>query len=232
MRTSVLRRIAAGLAAGSMVLLLAVPAAATIDPPCSGTGTSTSGGDIDLTTATEWHLLSTDVAGGHGQSTVEMKSGSVAAHALGLSLPIASGSGDGDTQGSVEGVSVSAFAILGQRFLVSCSASGDSGSCAGEIEIILDDVNPLMTVLGGGGLVLAVIGLVAIVMGARSGGGLGARIVAAILGGLGGAGLGVALEQFAILDPTSFMGLVIAVVGLVLGLVLAGRMSARAVVSG
>jgi hypothetical protein len=71
-----------------------------------------------------------------------------------------------------------------------------------------------------------IIGLVAIVMGARSAGGMGARILAAILGGLGGAGLGLALEQFGVLDPTSLVGLVIAAVGLVLGLVLAGRMGA------
>jgi len=161
-----------------------------------------------------------------------MKAGSVAARALGLSLPIASGSGDGDTAGSVEGVSVATYAVLGARFLVSGSASGDSGSCAGQIEIILDDVNPLLTLLGGGGLVLALIGLLAVLMGARSGGGMGARILAAIFGGLGGAGLGLALEQFAVLDPTSFVGLGLAIVGLLLGFILAGRMGRGAIAAG
>jgi len=223
MRAS-MRRIGAMVATGSLFLLLAGPAAATISPPCSGTGTSTSGGEIDLTTATEWHLKSTDTAGGSGQSTVEMQSATVSASALGLAVPIAGGSGDGDTQGSVSGVSVAAFAYLGARFVVSGSASGEGGSCSGSITIILDDVNPLLTLFGGGGIVLALIGLLAIFMGARSAGGMGARILAAILGGLGGAGLGLALEQFGVLDPTSFVGLVIALVGLVLGFVLAGRL--------
>ncbi|MEW5992440.1 MAG: hypothetical protein AB1736_14010 [Chloroflexota bacterium] len=224
MSASSLRRIGAIVAAGSLFLVLAGPVAATITPPCSGTGTSTSGGEIDLTTATEWHLKSTDTAGGSGQSTVEMQSAMVSASALGLSVPIAGGSGDGDTQGSVSGVSVAAFAYLGARFVVSGSASGEGGSCSGSITIILDDVNPALTLFGGGGLLLAVIGLVAIFMGARSAGGMGTRILAAILGLLGGAGLGLALEQFGVLDPTSFVGLAIAILGFVLGFVLAGRL--------
>ena len=61
MRAS-MRRIGAMVATGSLFLLLAGPAAATISPQCSGTGTSTSGGEIDLTTATEWHLKSTDTS--------------------------------------------------------------------------------------------------------------------------------------------------------------------------
>jgi hypothetical protein len=228
MSLSIRRRMAAAFAAGFLFLLLASPVWATIDPPCSGTGTSTSGGDIDITTATEWHLKSTDIAGGHGQSTVEMKTGSVAAYGLGLPIPIAGGSGDGDTAGSVEGVSVEIYAILGQRFTVAGSASGDNGSCSGSIVIILDDVNPLLTLFGGGGLLLGVIGLLAILLGARSGGGCLTRILAALFGGLGGAGFGLAGEQFGILDPTVPIGLGLALVGALLGLALAGRFGREA----
>ena len=223
MQMTIVRRIAAGLVASALFLVLAGPASATIDPPCSGTGNSTSGGDIDLTTATEWHMLKDDIAGGTGQSTVPMKTGSVSAYGLGLALPIASGTGDGKTDGSVTGVSVATYAILGHRFLVAGSASGDGGSCSGSITIILDDVDPLFTVFGGGGVLLAVIGLLAIFLGARSGGGCLTRILAALFGGLGGAGLGLALEQFSVLDPTSFVGLVLAIVFAVLGFGLCGR---------
>ncbi len=227
MNASLLRRIAAGVAAGTLVLLMASPALATIDPPCSGTGTSTSGGDIDLTTATEWHLKSTDSAGGHGQSTTEMKTGSVSAYALGMGIPIASGEGDGDTAGSVDAVAVAPFAILGQRFLVAGSASGDGGSCSGSITIILDDVNPLLTVLGGGGILLGLIGLLALYLGARSGGGFVARVLAIVFGALGGAGIGVALEQFGILDPRTLVGLGFVIVGAILGLVMTGRLGSK-----
>lgn len=223
MTISIRGRIAAAASAIILLVLLASPAVATIAAPCSGTGTSSSGADVDLTTATVWHLLSTDTAGGHGQSTVPMKSGSVSAYALGLGLPIASGSGDGSTTGAVEGVSVKTYAILGHRFVVAGSASGDSGGCSGSIEIVLDDVNPVLTVLGGGGILLALIGLIVIVLGARSGGGCLTRLLSGLFGGLGGAGLGLALEQFGILDPRSFVGLGMLVVGALLGLALCGR---------
>jgi hypothetical protein len=221
------RRITLALAACFLVLLFASPAAATITGPCSGTGTSSSSGDIDLVTATEWHLQRADSAGGNGQSTVEMTSATVFARALGLSIPIAGGSGDGDTSGSVSDVSVTTFALLGQRFVVDGSASGGGASCSLSILVIIDDVNPLVTAFGGGGLLLGLIGLLAIVMGTRSRAGMAGRIFTAILGGLGGAGLGLALEQFAVLDPTTFAGLGLAVLGFVLGFVLHGRMAPR-----
>lgn len=211
-----------------LFLVLAGPVAATVTPPCSATGTSSSAPDIDLTTTTVWHLKSSDTAGGHGGSTVAMKSAAVSAFALGIGIPIASGSGTGDTAGSVQGVSLSTFAILGRRFVVSGSASGDGGGCSGSIEIILDDVNPVLTALGGGGLLLALIGLLAVVLGARSGGGIGSRILAAVFGGLGGAGLGVALEQFGVLDPRAVVGLGLVVVGALLGLLLTGRFARSA----
>jgi hypothetical protein len=78
-------------------------------------------------------------------------------------------------------------------------------------------------VFGGGGLLLALIGLLAIIMGARSRGTTAVRGLAVLFGGLGGLGLALALEQFGILDPTQPTGLLIALVGALLGLGLAGR---------
>ena len=87
-------------------------------------------------------------------------------------------------------------------------------------------MNPLLTVFGGGGLLLALLGLLAI-MGARAEAGWGSRILALVLGGLGGLGLGLALEHFGVLDPTQPIGLGIAVIAAVLGLLLAGRYGPR-----
>ena len=206
------------------VLMLALPAAvsATITGGCTGEGHATSG-NVNLTTASEWHIKSTDVGGGSGTAPAPIKAASVGAYAAGLQVPIASGtSEDGETTGSVEGVSASLFAMLGQRFVIAGSGTGDA-SCNGQITMIIDDVNPLLTVLGGGGLLLALVGLLGILMAARSNGGTGARIGAFLLGGLGGLGLALALEQFGILDPTQPIGLLIALVGALLGLGLAGR---------
>jgi hypothetical protein len=218
------RRLAALALFGALALAFPAIAAATISPPCSGTGHSTSG-DVDLTTATEWHMESTDTAGGDGTSTAPMKAAVVRAYAFGgLSIPVAQGTSDtGETAGSVSGLSVDTYAVLGARFYVAGSASGDAGSCSGSIVIILDDVNPLLTVFGGGGLLLFLIGLIAILLLARSSGGCFLQVVAILLGLLGGAGLAIALGQFGILDATQPVGLALPAVGAVAGLGTCGR---------
>lgn len=207
MASSFGRRLAAG---ATLAVLLAFPAStfATIRGGCSGTGTATSG-SVDLTTATEWHVKKDDVGGGSGQSPTKVKSASVGAAALGLVVPIASGtSKDGETEGSVSGVSVSMFATLGARFVVSGSA--DNG-CSGEIKIIIDDVNPLLTLLGGGGLVLFVLALIVALIMARGSRSIGRRLVDGAFGLVGGIGGALCLEQLGILDPTQPIGLILAI---------------------
>ena len=220
MRTSVGLRLAMGLLGAGLLLAFPAAAAATITGDCTATGTSTSGG-ADITTDSVWHMRSTDTAGGTGESLSKKTSAHVAAYALGIGIPIAGGSGNGDTSGSVDSVSVSTYAILGHRFVIAGSASGDT-TCNGEIEIILDDVDPLFTVLGGGGIVLAAIGLVALLIGTRSGSGCLGRLVSTGFCFVGGCGAGLALEQFGVLDPTDLFGLLIGVVAALLGFVLFG----------
>jgi hypothetical protein len=221
-----IRRLMAFLFGVSLLAAFPAVAAATIVGGCTGEGHATSGG-VNLTTATEWHIKRDDVGGGSGTAPALIRAASVGAYAAGVSIPIAGGtSEDGETSGSVENVSASTLAILGARFIIAGSASGDV-NCNGQITIIIDEVNPLLTLLGGGGLLLALVGLLAIIMGARAQAGWGSRILAFILGGLGGLGLGLALEQFGVLDPTQPIGLGIAVIAAVLGLLLAGRLGSR-----
>ena len=82
MQLAVIRRFAAVGLLGATFLVFPAVAAATITPPCSGTGHAASG-DVDLSTATEWHLESTDTVVGEGSSTVSMTSASVSAYAFG-----------------------------------------------------------------------------------------------------------------------------------------------------
>jgi hypothetical protein len=107
--------------------------------------------------------------------------------------------------------------------VIAGSASGD-GSCSGQVTIIIDDVNPLLTVLGGGGLVLFVLGLIIVLIGARSEGGCLMQLIDAGFGFLGGAGLALSLEQFGILDPTVPIGLGLAVILALVGFILTGRL--------
>jgi len=202
-------------------------ALATVDGGCTVTGTATSSGSVDLTTAEEWHLQSTDVAGGSGSAPVPQTSASVGAYALGMRVPIVSGSsdGEGDMSGSVSGVKVSQIAWLGSRFLVSGSSSGDGSGCSGSVLVILDDVNPLLTVLGGGGMALAAIGVIVLMAAMVNGGGPASRIVGLVFGLVGAGGLGLAFEQLDILDPQSFMGLAMLVGGALLGTVVPGLLN-------
>ena len=204
--TGSIRRLAA---AAALIALLAFPAtaAATITGGCTGVGTATSGG-VDLTTATEWHVKKADVGGGSGQGPAA-KAASVGAYAFGINIPIASGTDpDGKTSGSVEGVSVSLFAILGHIFTVAGSA--DNG-CSGQITIIIDDQDPLYTLLGGGGLALAVLGGLLVLRTMRGSKGILKRLLDTIYGLLGGAGGALAATQFELIDGTSPIGLVIVI---------------------
>jgi hypothetical protein len=221
MFVNLVRRFA--VSAAILALLLAFPASAgaTITGGCTGEGHSTSGG-ANLTTDSEWHLKSNDVAGGSATAPAAMRSATVAAYGLGIGIPIAGGtSEDGETSGSVDGVNVSTYAVLGHRFVVAGSASGD-GQCTGQIEIVIDDNQPLLTVLGGGGIVLALIGVIGMLAQARGSGGFVNRFLSAVFGAMAGLGAALALEQFEALDPTQPFGLFILVGLAVVGFITAG----------
>jgi hypothetical protein len=211
------------LSAAMVVLLLAFPGSvgATITGGCTGEGHSTSSG-ANLTTDAVWHLKSSDIVGGSGTAPAPMRSATVSAYGLGIGIPIAGGlSQDGETSGSVDDVTVSTYAIFGRRFVVAGSASGDA-QCSGEIEIVLDDVNPLLTAFGGGGIILAIIGLIALALLAGRESNLGNRFLGGVLGALGGLGAALALEQFGFLDPTQPIGLFMVIGLAIVGFVTAG----------
>lgn len=219
MLRTVVRRSAVGLAAMAAVLSLAAPVSGTVSGGCVVTGTYTSGGTIDLTSATVWRMKKSDVAGGSGTAPSPQKAATVSVYALGIALPIASGTDeDGETAGSVSGISVEPFALIARKWVV----SGSSDTCSGQVTVIIDDVDAVTTAMGGGGIVAAVVGYLVVLLLAtgKLGKGFIQAVVGLVFGFLGGAGLGLALEQFEVTDPTSFIGLVIAIVSAVIGLIL------------
>ena len=86
------RRFAATVAVGTLLFAFPAATAATITGGCLGEGHATSGG-VDLATATEWHIRSTDVVDGSGTAPAPIRSASVGAYAAGISIPIVSPSG-------------------------------------------------------------------------------------------------------------------------------------------
>jgi len=218
------RRLAAWLAVASLLLAFPLSTSATVSGGCTAEGHASNSGSIDLTTEPIWHLRSDDVAGGSGTSTATMRSATISAYALGFAIPIANGTSSGDTSGSVDGVSLDTFSKLGKVFVVAGHATGD-GACDGQVLIIIDDVDALFTVLGGGGLLIFILGLGAMLLVGRGGGCL-KRIIALVFGGIAATGLALSLEQFQVISPTSPVGLVIVLVGAILGFLVAVRIGA------
>jgi len=220
------RRLAGAGALVALALVFPTSATATITGGCTGEGHSTSS-SVNLTTDTIWHLQRDDVAGGSGTSPGAMHSANVSAYGLGLGLPIAGGTSEqGETSGSLDGISVSTYAVLGRTFVVAGSASGDA-QCTGQIEIVIDDVQAIFTVFGGGGIILGVLALLGMLLATRGERRLTGRIVSAFLGALAGIGLGLSAEQFGLLDPTQPIGLFLVVGLVVLGFLTAGLFGRR-----
>jgi len=221
MSTAWLRRLLAAGVIGSMLLCIPASAVATVTGGCSATGTASGSAGSDITNDAEWDLKSTDVVGGQGTAPSLMTSATLYAYALGLKVPVASGSGKGDTSGSVDSISLDTFSKLGKIFVVAGSATGPAGSCDGQILIVLDDVDALFTVLGGGGILLAVIFLGAMLM-TIGRPGCASKVLGGLCGGFGLASAAIAMSQFNVISPTSPIGAAIALIGLVLGFLLAG----------
>jgi hypothetical protein len=179
------------------LLLGAFPAAtaATVTGGCTVTGTSTSGGLIDLTTATVWHVRSSDQISASGGAPFEQSDGAASAYVVGFAIPLASGHSTAEHSVQSDTYDVSTLALLGRIFVLSGSSTGPFHSCVGQVEVIVDDVNPGLTVLGGGGLVMSLLGLLGARWGLRRSESAWRRLVGLVALGLIGAGTSLVLQQ-------------------------------------
>jgi hypothetical protein len=163
---SVSRLGAAALAAAFGLLWLTAPAAAAgaagivevVSGGCIARGVSTSGGEIDLTTATIWHVRRDDTIRMSGTAPTPQTKAAVAAGAFGFEIPLASATADGETAAETDEFEIEALATLGRAFLVYGHASGPDDRCDGQVLVVIDDVNPLTTGLGVGGIVTGLVG--------------------------------------------------------------------------
>lgn len=213
------RVVPAALGLSTMLLVLSpIGSSATItNGSCKVTGTSTSGGSIDLTTADTWHLQSTDQVNGSAtypsQTFVH-----IYAYLFGIPVPVYSSSGK-DTKGSAGPFLVSDYS----RFTRVFAAGGSSDSCDGSVLIIVDDQNPFTNAAGLVGSTLAVLGLIGllILMFAGTGsGGCGSTFFGLLAGLFLGLGAALDATEAGILDPRSIVGLAVIVAFVVIGGVL------------
>ncbi|HEX9270281.1 MAG TPA: hypothetical protein VF998_10585 [Candidatus Limnocylindria bacterium] len=215
-----------GLRVGSIAALtfafavaLAAPAAAIIDGGCTATASATKSGSVDLTTASEWHLKTDDVVSGSGTAPSDQTFVQISAYALGVPIPILNGTGKGKS-GSAGPYAVSSYSWMAKTIVV----SGASDSCNGSITIIIDDTTPVATASGGGGAIVALIGLAGMVLSAMGPGGRGGRVAGGLSGVLTGLGLGLLAQQLGVLDARSLVGLALPAAGAVIGIGAAGAL--------
>lgn len=207
-----------------LIALLVVPTAvqASVTGGCTATGTATKSGSVDLTTATVWHVTAADVLNGRAKASTSQKDAHLKVVLFGVGLPLLDHTGS-STSGAAGPYRIADY----DRYARVLAVAGSSTSCDGSILIIVDDVSPLTTwagVLGVIALLLGIIGLLAGLTQPPSG---NARVVGIVVGLVGGFGLGLLLQQMAILDPASALGLLLPAGGAVLGIILPGLLYSR-----
>lgn len=233
-RLAALRRLSIlGVIAGTG--LLTFPGATVADTygPCQVSATI-GGASSDISALTTWHTRSTDqpvlaiAAPFKIRPQSDPYSGGPPGRSYwlaGLGVNAEKGVG-GSSPGTTAALDFSPERLLGARFNLYWSTEGpESGDqCSWSSIVVLDDVNPLFTVFGGGALLLALIALVAIVGSTRVRGRWWLRIGLGVLGVAGGIAAASALEQFAVIPWKSgfVLGIGLAMIGLVAGLLLVG----------
>ena len=180
----------------ALVVWLAAPAIVAADGhPCSVTGTSTSGGSVDLIATRVWHVRSTDHVSVSAIAPNPQADVTVSAYALGYAIPLARGTSTGGETVAQADYDVSTLAPLGRVFAVTGSSTGTDGECAGDVLIVLDDVSPFATGLGIGSVVVSLIGLLGILGGVRNPASRARRVVSLVSTGLLLAGVSVLIQQ-------------------------------------
>ena len=185
----------ATLVAGALLLALPVGAAATITGGCSVSGTSTSGGTVDLATTSVWHVRSSDQISISGSAPFDQTDGSASVYAFGFAIPLSSGHSAGERSFHSDTYEVSTLGLAARVFVLGGASSGPFHDCAGQVEIVIDDANPLLTAAGAGGVALGLLGLLGAAWALRRPNSARGRIVGLVALGMIGAGTSLVLQQ-------------------------------------
>lgn len=233
-RLGPLRRLSIlGVIAGSSLLAFPGATAADMFGPCQASATI-GGAGSDLTALTTWHARSTDrpVLAISAPFKIQPQSDAYGGGPprryywlMGLGVVAEKGVG-GSSPGTTAPLDFGPERLLGARFNVNWSIAGPGSGdqCTWSAVVVLDDVDPLLTVFGGGALLLALVALVAIVRSTRVRGRWWLRIGLGVLGAVGGIGAESALEQFAVIPWKSgfVLSISLTVIGLMAGLLFVG----------
>jgi hypothetical protein len=196
--------------------------AADVPATCSIHALGTVSGAANLSAAREWHLQRTEavivrlLASGQ-QSRVQP---GITLFGLGLALPALSARYGYFVEGPDQVGDLS-------RLTRALAFSFRTDSCSASLLAVVDDQNPLLTVVGGIAALLAGLSVVGLIWLGRGPGRLGRRIAGAGLGLLAGIGLSLLLQQVVWLDPRSYDTLIPPALGLIVGAACPGALPPR-----
>ena len=202
--------------AGFAFVLLPAPANATVIGGCTVTGSASVSGNTDLTTTAVWNLTNEDQVTGTAEYPTQTE---VHIYVILFSFPweIYTSSGK-DTHGSAGPFKVSDYSKYTRIF----AAHGTSDTCDGDVLIVVTDQSWFTTGLGLGGLIMAGIGaiiLLLLLFAGSGSGGCGSIILGLLDGILLGVGAALSGTEAGIIDPRNIVGLIVIVVGIVIGAV-------------
>ena len=158
-KTRLIQVAGAGTIAGLMLALGSHSAGAVVNGGCTASGfeTPANGGTpstFPITSQSTWHVHNDSTLSGEGTAPGEQTFANVDAEVFGLGfIPIVQATGKG-ANGSAGPYKVSDYS----KFADVIAVTGNSDNCNGSLTIIIDGVNPVGTVAGGGALALGVLG--------------------------------------------------------------------------
>lgn len=206
-----------GLLALIGLAIMPAVAQAKMNGGCTATATASKSGTVDLTSTSTWHVKDADVISGKATAPTPQTFTRLNVLFFGIGLPLLDQTGN-SPNGTTGPYRIADY----DRYTRVLSVAGTTTSCDGNVMIVVDDIAPLATWAGIGGLIASVLGLIGLIASMFQFPAGAARLVGMVVGVVAGLGVGLLLQQFAILDPGNVFGLLLPIGGAFVGLILPG----------
>jgi hypothetical protein len=193
-------------------------AQAAMSGGCHASTVGSRSGSVDLVGAEQLHLYRDEVVTFRGIAPAPQTSVQITVYLFGFPVTSPTIGGFKETTETYGPVAVSSLS----RYVRAVALSATTDSCSTSLLVAIDDQSPLLTVAGLAAAILGLLGLLGVFRAARGKGHIGSRILGGFAGLLAGVGWSFLLQQMLWIDPRSFVGLYPVVLGLLVGILLAG----------
>jgi hypothetical protein len=212
-------------ALGVLALWLAggTAADAAMSGGCLASTVGSRSGSVNLVGAEQLHLYRDEVVTFRGTAPSPQTSVQVTVYLFGFPVTGPAIGGFNQTSETDGPIAVSSFS----RYARAVALSATTSSCSASLLVAVDDQSPLLTIAGLVAAILGLLGLLGVLRAARGKGRIGSRILGGFGGLVAGIGWSFLLQQMLWIDPRSIVGVYPVVLGLLLGILLAGTVRRR-----